>query len=176
MSRNAPTATLTSASPASVAGDPISGMTKNGSTKVATIAPIVLTASSEPVAVPSAAGLVAEQGRRRREREAHDDRGRQDHDAVDVRAKSRSASRNCVDAPMNGDDRRGEDRGAERDERGGQQLGDADEPGDRADVAADDAEQERADRDADRNSTRMTVNTYVELPVPAPSRRFQTTW
>ena len=27
-----------------------------------------------------------------------------------------------------------------------------------------------------RNRARMIVNTYVELPVPAPMSRFQTTW
>ena len=27
-----------------------------------------------------------------------------------------------------------------------------------------------------RNRTRMIVNTYVELPVPDPRSRFQTTW
>ena len=27
-----------------------------------------------------------------------------------------------------------------------------------------------------RNRTRIVVNTYVELPVPAPSSRFQVTW
>ena len=27
-----------------------------------------------------------------------------------------------------------------------------------------------------RNVTRMIVNTYVELPVPAPTSRFHTTW
>ena len=38
---------------ASVAGDPIAGITKKGSTKVATIEPVVFTASSAPVADPS---------------------------------------------------------------------------------------------------------------------------
>ncbi len=53
VTRYAPTATLTIASRARVAGDPMSGMTKNGSTNVATMAPVVLTASSEPDADPS---------------------------------------------------------------------------------------------------------------------------
>ena len=40
----------------------------------------------------------------------------------------------------------------------------------------DQAEQDRAVAMPTRNRTRMIVNTYVELPVPAPMRRFQTTW
>ena len=45
-----PTTALMIASPARVAGEPISGMTRNGSTNVATSEPAVLTASRVPVA------------------------------------------------------------------------------------------------------------------------------
>ena len=54
-----PTTTLTMREGASVAGEPISGITKNGRTNVATIGPNVLTASREPVDRPSVAGRVA---------------------------------------------------------------------------------------------------------------------
>ena len=53
MSSAAPTTALVIASRARVAGEPIRGMTRNGSTNVATIAPVVLTARRAPVADPS---------------------------------------------------------------------------------------------------------------------------
>ena len=97
--------------------------------------------------------------------------------AVD-RAKSRSASTNWADDPVDERVGSGEARidGAERDERGRQQLRDGDQADDRADARPDEAEQDGAGRDADQEQHEDDVNTYVELPVPAPRSRFQTTW
>ena len=61
-----------------MAGEPISGITKNGSTNVATSEPAVFTASSVPVADPSVPCLVAQEGGGGREGDAHGDRGGQD--------------------------------------------------------------------------------------------------
>ena len=97
--------------------------------------------------------------------------------AVD-HAKSRSASPNFADSPlMNGSGGEARIDGAEGHEQGrGQQLRD----GDQADVERTRG-RSKPSRIAPiamptRNRTRMIVNTYVELPVPAPMSRFQTTW
>ena len=75
---------------ASVAGEPMSGITKNGSTNVATSEPAVLTASRVPVAEPSVPRLVAQERGGGRERDAHRDRGGEDDEGRRA-AKSRSA-------------------------------------------------------------------------------------
>ncbi len=173
--RAPPTATLVRASAASVAGDPMSGMTKNGRTKVATIAPIVFDAMREPVAVPSvpvsSPSSDAVAGKIRPIAIV----GGRTTIAV-VRANSWRISRTWIDAPLNGS------------------VGEAmtvapsvTSAAVRSSAKAISATIERTRVRTSpsstapaaiptRNRTRMIVNTYVELPVPAPISRFHTTW
>ncbi len=173
VNRKAPTTTLTIASSASVFGEPIRGITKNGSTKVATIAPVVLTASREPEADPSVPVSSPEQRGRRREREAHHDRRRQDDDRRrpgEVAQRLGELRRQPVDERVR---RRREDDGADRHEGGGQHLRDGDQADDRADAWPDQAEQDRASRDADqeqdqddREHVGRAAGPGAEEPVP----------
>ena len=157
-------------------GEPISGMTKNGSTKVATIAPVVLIASRVPEAEPSvpdsSTSSAAVAGKVRPITIV----GGSTMIAVD-HAKSRSNSPNFADIPLMNES-----------------VGEASTVAPTVTSAAVSSwatairpttertrGRIRPSRIAPvamptRNSTRMIVNTYVELPVPAPMSRFQTTW
>ena len=170
-----PTTALVSASTASVAGDPISGITKNGSTNVATIEPVVLTASSEPLAEPSVPASSPSSDAVAGKVMPIAMVGGSTTTAAD-QANVRSASRKSGAEPLNGftGDARTAAPATTRIavatwaapiSAGATLRFGRSRPSTTAPVAM-----------PTRNSARMIVNTYVELPVPAPSIRFQTTW
>ena len=145
-----PMTTLMMASRARVVGEPIRGITKNGRTNVATMAPVVFTATrapeddpSVPVSSPSRAAVAGNV-------KPITMVGGRTMIAVD-HAKSRSASANFADMPlMNGSVGRREDERAAHDQGRGQQLGDGDQADHRLDAGPDEAEQDGADRDPDQ--------------------------
>ena len=73
-----PTSALVNASSATTAGEPRSGMSRNGRTRLPTIAPVVFTPSRAPELVPRAFGSVGEEGGRSREGDPEDDRDGED--------------------------------------------------------------------------------------------------
>ena len=73
-----PTTAFVAASRTMTVGDPTSGMSTNGMTRLPRMEPVVLTASSEPDSRPGLRAIVAEQRSGGRERQPEDDRDRQD--------------------------------------------------------------------------------------------------
>ena len=82
-----PTAPFVSASSATTTGEPRSGISTNGSTRLPTIAPVVFTPNSAPELVPARSAPSGRRARSSREREAEDHRDREHHD--DHRADER---------------------------------------------------------------------------------------
>ena len=167
-----PTSALVTASAASVAGEPISGMTRNGSTNVATIDPVVLTASSEPRRRALGSRLVAEQRRGGRERHAHRDRGRE-HDHGGRPGEAAQGLEEVRRGAVERRGRRGEHGGPGHHEQGGGDLGDGDQHGRGGSLRPEQAEHHGADRDAhqeqredDREHVGGAAGAGAQQPVP----------
>ncbi len=170
-----PTERLVTASAASVAGEPISGMTKNGSTKVPTIEPAVLTASSVPVADPSAPDASPSSAAVAGKVSPITTVGGSTTTAADQANPRRDATKSAEE-PLNGD-------GGEASTAAPTMTSTAVSSWATAISPITDRTRGRIQPSSTapaaiptRNRARMIVNTYVEPPVPAPRSRFHTTW
>ena len=144
--RAMPSAAFTSARSATTSGEPSAGMSRNGMITLPTIAPTVLTATSEPDSEPawraSSDSSADDAGKAQAEHDGHrqDDEDRPSRSAT---AGSRAGAR-CEG--LGSDDDRDE---ADHDESGDQDLRERQKADRVGDPRADEVEEQRPDREAD---------------------------
>ena len=142
-----PTAALTRARTATRTGEPSSGMSTNGTTRLPRIAPTVFVASSPPDPSPACDRIVLEQRRRGRERDAQRDRDRAGRRAPPSRRGPRACRAACP-ASGRAAATRTRTRPSER-ERSGDDLAGREQPERIPDPRPQDCEEHRPERDPD---------------------------